>query len=366
MVPESALSGSRLFVLSNLDGRSIFCLAAQVGSAFEIKEGRFAGEILLQLSPEHTIQTTSRALAKNWVVEAPSIEVGSLTRCPLTLAQRLEALLRSAWVTRTALPTTRQRGRRWTAPFNHVAVRALVTEVLRDRPLDSLERHYLDKSLSPIGSEAFRRVELTDPSCSEELAKIISFNDPLIEHFPSSVKPSVDRAVDGALVPVNPDSIVSRRFLPTDAEIDLTERLKKVEHAEGVHQRTVRRLARGISALGLTPLASTSVDLAFVLPGGLVLIEVKSIHPENIETQLLKAVGQLLFYESEIAQAVGSSVVRGHIILASESALILPESFYRLANRAGVGFEHVVVLVADESPLVELAERLIARGLWLR
>ena len=95
-------------------------------------------------------------------------------------------------------------------------------------------------------------------------------------------------------------------------------------------------------------------------------MEVKSIHPENFESQLLSAVGQLLFYESEIAETVTSSSVRGHIILASESPLLIPATCYRLANRAGAGLEHVVVANAEESPLVELAERLVARGLWAR
>jgi hypothetical protein len=355
-----------LFVFSWWEERAVFCLAAQVESAFEIEEGQFIAEILLQLTPERTIQTTSLERAQNWVVEDLPIEVGVLTRCPSALEQRLESRLRAGWVTRTAVPHPLQPRRKLSEPFSDGATKALFAEVLREGPLDSLEKYSQHKALSPIGSELSRRIELADQSRKVELATLIAFHDPLANQNSSSPTSALSRAVDVALVPLNPDSVVARRFLQTDGEVDLPAQLEKIERGEIVHQRTVRRLARGFSAIGLTPLASTSIDLAFALPGGLVLMEVKSVHPQNIVSQLLSAVGQLLFYESEFADAEGSRTICGHIILASEHPLQIPETCYRLASRAGVGLEHIVVAMSEESPLLDLAERLRGRGHWAR
>jgi hypothetical protein len=361
-VQEEALSGSRLFVLSFQKGRAIFSLSAQIESAFAIEEGPFTNEVLLQFSPDRTFQTTVYERADQWVIDAPTVEFGVLAKCPLDLEQRLESRLRFGWATRTGTPQQSSRRRSISGPLTNGSIKLLLSELFRDGPLDSLVRYSQHKGLSPIGSELLRRLVITDQSQIGELLTLLAVHDPLGDQRTMSPVSVAARTVDTALFPLNPDEVFARRFCAGERDMDLAAQLNKIERGELIHQRAVRRLARGLSSAGLVPLASTSFDLALSLVDGVVLFEVKSVHSNNVVSQLLSAIGQLLFYEVEFSEAERSLSVVGHIILASEFPVQIPEACYRLARRAGVGLEHVIVGVSDESPLFELAERLQRRG----
>jgi len=359
-VPENALTGSRLYVLSVVRGQATLSLAAEVDAAFEIEEGQFAGDIMLELRSERTIQTTSLANSSRWAIDSQSVKIGELDYCSDSLGRIFIQLLQSGWITRTAVPQPVSTKRLWSGPLSYSRARSLVAEVLRTSSLDSLERHYTHRNLSPIGSQAFRLVELADPTQAERLIGLLADVDPLADSLSPAfeIVPS-SRTVDTSLVPIDPSTIVARRFLQTAKDVDQSQRLARLERAESIHQRAVRRLAQGVVACGLTARASSSIDLAIELPAMLTLLEVKSVTAGNIESQLMTAVGQLLFYEAEVSQVHPGERIRGHIVLAGETPFAIPDSCTRLASRAKVGIHYVEVPLGDESPLTDLVRTIL-------
>lgn len=171
--------------------------------------------------------------------------------------------------------------------------------------------------------------------------------DPLAPSRP--VAPQVESCaieVDTELRPIEDGSIRARAYAGRSEGRDAIATLKALERAEQVHQAAVAGLASALRAGGVCPMMSRSVDIAFESAVALELIEVKSVHASNLQSQFAGGIAQVLMYEVAVRSA-SSRRVRSWLVLAAPGPLSIPPEFMRLAERVAVGLR--LVRMGDHS-----------------
>jgi hypothetical protein len=104
--------------------------------------------------------------------------------------------------------------------------------------------------------------------------------------------------VDLFLTKIVPEHIVARTFDTRQIEInDLSAAIRKTEFAEVKHQRILADISRYLITIGISPLQSRSVDLAFIVSDALILVEIKTCDFKNVVTQASKGAFQLAYYK---------------------------------------------------------------------
>ncbi len=122
---------------------------------------------------------------------------------------------------------------------------------------------------------------------------------------PASIQKPPDAApnVDVNFELIKPDQIFARKYIAaTDAFLE-DNRLEKTENAEKRHQLMLKDISERILALGLSPLQSTSIDLAIKRNNLYSFFELKTTNCQNAISQAGKGVFQLGMYSTAAKQA---------------------------------------------------------------
>jgi hypothetical protein len=235
-----------------------------------------------------------------------------LRAMPLQVTE-LESVERASWRTSFgAIPTQIQTKVAMLIPhaFNSLDEALLDTERV-------LRRHYASDELS---IDAFSS-EANTPFESVSSALVQGFiRSGVIQILGDKRLPNVD--LD--LVEINPQDIWSRKFTPTDGTDSsrlfqkFLDGLEKTVAAEERHQKILKECVVWLASNGLTPLASSSVDLAYKVHGKVFAFEIKSATAESFLAQFEAGVMQIARYKWEFVSR-GVDVNAGLIIELPET-----------------------------------------------
>lgn len=354
LAPES-LEGRQIWVISRKGPDDILAMVGSVEGIAEIEDDFATGDLLLELDKRRTFRTASREHAP-WRIFGLGNQPMGLVECGEDLQTTLHDCLRRNLSTKIAPPPSRALQRPWSlsdglAPIAHELVRVNGFKVI-----DTLSAYRSLSSLSPIGAEVYNsfitaadnRRALLDAVLSLDPLSPTGFVDP----------PAPQLRCDTMLLPLDPDRVFARKYHYTENLLDIRLGLEKTQIAEKFHQSLVRRLARGLLVHGVQPMATRSLDLAFRLADTTHIVEVKTTRSENLVTQFLKGISQLLYYEAEMALSC-PGVHKSCLILGSDTRLDSPQAFRVVANRATINILPIVASPHDESPLVDPAKALL-------
>ena len=356
-IPPESLSGRRVWVVSRKGAEEYLAMVGVVEGVAEIEEERAIGDFLLELDKRRTFKTVSRHRDRTpWQVQGVEAFPMGLSECSVELAQWLGERLKGNLLTKIAPPPMHASQRPWRpsdgiSPIAHELVR-----VNGMMALDGLAGYRALAGLSPIGAEVFTSFTTPDGDRQALLEAILSL-DPLVQPvFLQAHSPHL--RCDTMLLPLDPDHIFARKYHGKGNLLDIRLGLEKTQAAEKFHQAILRRLARGLLAIGVQPLATRSLDLAFKAGDRTHIVEIKTAHPENLVAQFLKGISQLLYYEAEMVLSCPGDYA-SCLVLASEVGLE-PHPAHRLVGtRAQIDVLTVVSSLEDESPLIESAKLLL-------
>lgn len=166
--------------------------------------------------------------------------------------------------------------------------------------------------------------------------------------------------VDTKLRPIEDGVVLARTYESIQEGHDVVKRLEALELAEQVHQTAVAGLASALRTVSIAPMMSRSVDLAFESAVALELIEVKSVHASNLQSQVASGLVQVLMYEIAFRSSQ-SRCVRSWLVLAAHEPMNIPPEFFELAKRVAVGLRLVHIGEPWQSELLATARWLCER-----
>jgi hypothetical protein len=227
--------------------------------------------------------------------------------------KELESVERASWrASFGAIPTQIQTKVAMLIPHTYNSVDEALLETER-----VLRRHFASDELS---IDAFSS-QANSPFASASNALVQGFiRSGVIEILGGKRLPNVD--LD--LVELNPQVIRSRKFTAPDVTDSaklfgkFLDGLEKTSLAEERHQLILKECAYWLTSNGLTPLASSSVDLAYKVHGKVFAFEIKSASADSFLSQFETGVMQIARYKWEFVSR-GVDVNAGLIIELPET-----------------------------------------------
>ena len=110
--------------------------------------------------------------------------------------------------------------------------------------------------------------------------------------------------------------------------------MAKTSHAEVIHQAMLKDISEYLSARGITPLESRSIDLAYEAQAGLIIVELKSANAENLIAQASAGAFQLATYLNALTGHYGA--LNGKLILQETGSGELQERAAAVLSRLGI------------------------------
>jgi len=354
LAPES-LEGRRIWVISRKGPDDILAMVGYVEGIAEIEDDHAAGDFLLELDKRRTFRTVSREAGPWKISDLGPLSMGLLA-CDEDLQTTLQDCLQRNLATKVALPPFRTSQRPWSrldgiAPIAHELVRVNGFHVI-----DTLSAYRSLPPLSPIGAEVFNSFSTTAEEKPALLEAVLSLDPLSPSGFRCPTAPQL--RCDTLLLPLDPRSVFSRKYHHKERLLDIRLGLEKTQAAERFHQSLVRRLARGLLAHGVQPMATRSLDLAFRHSSTTHIVEVKTTRPDNFVAQFLRGISQLLYYEAEMALSC-PGIHKSCLLLGSDTGLDFPPVLRVIASRANIGILPIVTTPDDESPLADAAKKLL-------
>lgn len=140
--------------------------------------------------------------------------------------------------------------------------------------------------------------------------------------------------VDTHFRSIDPEAVKSRTFVaPKENKIDS---MAATEKAEKSHQAILRDVSEFLLKSGITPFETSSIDLAFKHPLGLILFEIKSANPDNFFRQCKHALTQILQYAYELEKQ--NSDVRAKFVIVEKTASQIERQYIEdFFNHCGIG-----------------------------
>ncbi len=133
---------------------------------------------------------------------------------------------------------------------------------------------------------------------------------------------------------IDPENITIRTFV--SPEKDTFNTMVATEKAEQTHQAILRDVSKYLLARDITPLESSSVDLAIKLSAGLILFEIKSSNADNFSRQCESALTQILKYDYEFCKS--NIRISGKFLIVERSVGDVEEEYMTgFFNYCGVG-----------------------------
>jgi hypothetical protein len=356
MAAPDNLEGRRIWVVARAGDHDVLALVGFVEAVAEVDEEVSAGDYILELDKRRSFKTVGPRTEKtHWQVDVGG--ASALHECPAVLGEAFQVILERSLGVKLAAPAVRPAARPWNPADGIPPVAQELVRVNGTAALGDLSGFRSIPALSPIGTEVFLSFKVADGD-REALMEIVRKLDPLVSQPTPDLQSGPSLRFDATLLPLDPDRVFARTYRSSKSFMDIRLGLEKTQAAERFHQALVRRLARGLMANGVQPLATRSLDLAFVRTGVTHIVEVKSAYPENYISQFLKGLSQLLYYEAELRIAGPGDFV-GHLVLGVVAPVEEPAALSATALRAGVSRMTVVERLEDESPMVEVAKRLL-------
>lgn len=179
------------------------------------------------------------------------------------------------------------------------------------------------------------RLNALDPAATFSVGGIGTDQSP--PEGPSNSEPAPHTGeVDVDLLPLDPNQIYARVFVAKARKAGQEGHMAEAtSRAEARHQEILREVALRLLALGVTPLASRSIDLAVkIADGKTVLFEVKSASIANVASQAAKGIFQLHAYALALG-AEGDGVARLGLVQEALGADI-DDWITRVAESTGV------------------------------
>jgi hypothetical protein len=175
-------------------------------------------------------------------------------------------------------------------------IRNLIENLKRKYPISEIPKHASDPlDWSPYESFAFGCIlaqrEFDKEAIRNELAKLVKDRTE-----PQGRGP---RSIETTFSPIDPDSIMIRRYINPSQEESLghgTGAILKTEAAEKTHQEMLRDICKYLIASGFVPQDNRNIDLFVEFSGGNLVFEIKSANISNFYRQALKGAMQLQEY----------------------------------------------------------------------
>lgn len=356
MAAPNNLEGRRIWVVARAGDHDVLALVGVVEAVAEVDEEVSAGDYILELDKRRSFKTVGPGTEKaHWQVDVGG--ASALHECPAVLEEAFQAILERSLGVKLAAPAARPASRPWVPVDGIPPVAQELVRVNGTAALGDLSGYRSLPALSPIGAEVFLSFRVADRD-REAFMDVVRALDPLAPRPVLEAHAAPILRFDATLLPLDPDQVFARTYRSSKNFMDIRLSLEKTQVAERFHQALVRRLARGLIANGVQPLATRSLDLAFVRGGVTHIVEVKSAYPENFVSQFLKGLSQVLYYEAELRIA-GPGDFAAHLVLGVVAPVEVQAALSATAMRAGVNRTVAVERLEDESPMVETAKKLL-------
>ena len=141
--------------------------------------------------------------------------------------------------------------------------------------------------------------------------------------------------VDTDFSPIDPKAVCARRYVTSSSTLwGGLAAMAKTSHAEVIHQAMLKDISEYLSARGITPLESRSIDLAYEAQAGLIIVELKSANAENLIAQASAGAFQLATYLNALTGHYGA--LNGKLILQETGSGELQERAAAVLSRLGI------------------------------